>query len=164
MKTKDFVLRSLKLTDAQGYLECHQDKEAEENFSSVPKTLEEAKEEVKENIKEKKAFAIEVDGEFVGFINLETNNNPKYKHSAIVGYGIKKEFRGRGLATKAVIEITKYGFEKLKLKRISGMCRTHNKASQRVLEKAGYKLEGVLRKNKFKDGKYLDDMMWAKVK
>lgn len=44
------------------------------------------------------------------------------------------------------------------------MCRTFNKASARVLEKSGYKLEGILRKNKFKDGKYLDDMLWAKTK
>ena len=118
IKTKEFILRPLKVSDAQGYLECHQDEEAKENFTSVPKTLEESKKEIKDNIKEKKAFAIEVKGEFAGFINLEVNNHPRYKHSAIVGYGIKKDFRGKGLATKALKEITEYGFKELKLVRI----------------------------------------------
>jgi RimJ/RimL family protein N-acetyltransferase len=44
------------------------------------------------------------------------------------------------------------------------MCRTFNKASARVLEKAGYKYEGTIHKNKFLNGKYVDDMIWAKWK
>ena len=44
------------------------------------------------------------------------------------------------------------------------MCRTFNKASARVLEKAGYIHEGTLHKNKLSNGKYLDDMIWAKWK
>ena len=164
IKTKEFILRPITIKDAQGYLECHKDKEAQRNFMSIPKNLEEAKKEILHDSNKNIKFAIEVDGKFAGFINLELNDNPKYKHSAIIGYGIHPDFRGRGLATKATKEITNYGFKKLKLIRISGTCRTFNKASARVLEKAGYKLEGILRKNKFKDGKYLDDMVWAKVK
>ena len=68
------------------------------------------------------------------------------------------------MVTESVEKITSYGFDKLKLKRISGYCRTFNKASAKVLERAGYKLEGILRKNKFVKGKYLDDMVWGKVK
>jgi len=68
------------------------------------------------------------------------------------------------LATEAVKKVTSYGFKKLKLKRIYGYCRTFNKSSARVLEKAGYKLEGILRKNKYLRGKYVDDMVWGKVR
>ena len=164
IKTKDFILRPIRTSDAQGYLECHQDKDAKANFSSVPTTIKEARKEIIEDRKHKKRFAILVNGKFAGFINLELTSHPRYKHSAIVGYGIHKDFRGKGLATKALKVITEYGFNKLKLKRISGMCRTFNKASARVLEKAGYKHEGTLHKNKFSNGKYLDDMIWAKIK
>ena len=164
LKARGFVLRPIKLTDAQGYLECHQDEDAKANFTSVPMTLSEARKELEEDKKYNKKFAIIVKEEFAGFINLELTSHPRYKHSAIVGYGIHKDFRGLGLATKSLKKITTYGFNELKLKRISGMCRTFNKASARVLEKAGYKLEGILRKNKFSKGKYLDDMIWAKVK
>ncbi len=164
LKTKEFTLRSMSLADAQGYLECRQDKEAQRNFMSIPKNLKEASEEIKNSLKKGLLWAIEVDGSYAGFVHLETNTNPKYKHSAIIGFGIHPNFRGRGLATKAVKIVIDYGFNKLKLIRISGMCRTFNKASARVMEKAGFKLEGILRKNKFKDGKYLDDMVWAKVR
>jgi RimJ/RimL family protein N-acetyltransferase len=44
------------------------------------------------------------------------------------------------------------------------MGRAKNKASARVLEKAGYKLEGILKKNKCVDGEFLDDFLYAKVR
>jgi len=165
LKKNDLTLRPLTLKDVKNYLECHMDKDAKKNFSSFPKSLQEAKKELKQNPKmPRKAFAIIHKKQFCGFIDLELNNNPIYKHSAIIGYGIHKDFRNKGLATKAVKLITKYGFEKLKLKRIYGMCRSFNKASARVLQKAGYKHEGTLRKNKFLNGKYLDDLIWAKLR
>jgi len=66
--------------------------------------------------------------------------------------------------TKAGKMATKYFFEKYKLRRISGNVRTFNKASARVMEKSGYKLEGILRKNKLKEGKFMDDMVYSKVR
>jgi len=165
IKGKGFILKLMTIKDAQGYLECHKDKEAKKNFMSVPKNLKEARAEIKEGLTgEKLLWAIKVDDKFAGFIHLKLNKNPKHKHSATIGYGIHPEFRGRGLATGATKLVTKYGLNNLGLVRIDGWCRTFNKASARVMEKAGYKLEGILRKNKFKDGKYLDDMIWAKVK
>lgn len=151
--------------DLQGYLECHQDKEAKKNFMSVPKTLQEAKKEInyRDSEEHKLAWVIEVNGEFAGFVHLKLNNNPKHKHSAIIGYAIHPKYRGKGIATDAIKAVTKYAFKKLKLVRISAMCRTFNKASAKALENAEYKLEGILRKNKYKNGKYLDDMLWAKV-
>ncbi|MFT4309165.1 MAG: GNAT family N-acetyltransferase [Candidatus Woesearchaeota archaeon] len=168
IKTKEFLLRPIRVTDAKGYLECHQDDDAKANFTSVPKTIGEAREEILKGKKDRKTinkkFAIIVEGRFAGFINIELNNHPRYKHSANIGYGIHKDFRGKGIATKALKLITDYGFKELKLIRISGMCRTHNKASARVLEKAGYVHEGTLHKNKYMNGKYVDDMVWAKWK
>ncbi len=166
IKTKDFVLRSITLSkkDIQGYLECHLDKDAQRNFTNAPRTLTEAKSEIKKNMILPHYLAVEIDGRFAGFVHLELNKNPKYKHSAVIGFGLHKDFRGRGLGTKVVKTATNYGFRKLKLVRISGLCRPFNKASIRVLEKSGYKLEGVLKKSKFINGKYLDDMIWAKVR
>jgi RimJ/RimL family protein N-acetyltransferase len=155
---------TLSADDINSYLECHRDDEAKKNFMSVPEDLKEARKEVRHNSKDGLMLKIEAGGRFAGFIRLELNKNPRYRHSAIAGYGIHPGFRGRGLATKALRMVSAYGFKKLKLVRITGMCRTFNRASARVLEKAGFKLEGILRKNKLKDGKYLDDMLWAKVR
>ena len=170
IRTKDFILRPIRMDDAKMYLESQSDKEAKKGFMSTPKTLADANREIKERVLSVKkgtgeTFAIEINGEYAGFVNIhELTKKPRYKHTAVIGYCTHPKYRGRGITTKAVKLVTNYAFKKYHLKRISGWCRTFNKASARVLEKAGYKLEGILRKNKFKDGKYLDDMVWAKVR
>jgi RimJ/RimL family protein N-acetyltransferase len=165
IKARDFVLRLMTLKDAQGYLECHKDKEAQRNFMSVPKNLEEAKTEIKESLDAKNLlWAIEVGKEFAGFVHLRLSKDLTEKNSAVIGIGIHPAFRRRGLGTKATVLVTNYGFKKLGLRRICGYVRTFNKPSINLMKKSGFKLEGILRKSKFKDGKYLDNMVWAKVK
>ena len=159
------------MSDVQAFFECQQDKQAKMGFMTTPKTLAEAKKEVKEKIAEYKkkkphseSFVIDVDGNFAGFIAIHDLHEKYFEHRAKLSYCIHPNFRNKGLATKAVKAITPYAFKKYKLKRFWAWCRTYNKASARVLEKAGFKLEGILRKNKFKDGKYLDDMVFAIVR
>jgi [ribosomal protein S5]-alanine N-acetyltransferase len=172
IKTKDFILRHIKLSDLEGYFECQQDEKTKKGFMSVPKNISEARKELKEKIADYKktnpfgeCLAIEVDGEFAGYVEIShLTNNPYHKHKAEIGYCLHPKFRGKGITARAVRIVSEYAFKKYKLKRISGWCRTFNKASARVLEKAGFRLEGIFRKNKFKDGKYLDDMIWARVK
>jgi RimJ/RimL family protein N-acetyltransferase len=170
IKSKDFILRHIEMKDAKLYFESQLDKDAIKGFMKTPKTLNEAKKEIKHKLlaiknKTGETFAIVVDGEYAGYVELhELTKNPYHKHKAIIGYCMHPKYRGRGITTKAVKLVTAYSFKKYNLKRISGWCRTFNKASARVLEKSGYKLEGIMRKNKFRDGKYLDDMIWAKVK
>jgi len=171
IKTKEFNLRHFKMSDAKGYFECQQDKEAKKGFMTVPSSVEDAKKEVKKIISqyrrkkpENEQFVIEINNEFAGYVSIDDLNEKHFEHRAGIGYAIHPKFRGKGITTKAVKLITNYAFKKYNLKRIVGWCRTFNKASARVLEKAGYKLEGILRKNKCRDGKYLDDMIWAKVK
>lgn len=168
---KGFILRHFKLSDYKGYFDCQNDKEAKKSFMTTPKSLAKAKEEVNKitlEYKKKKPknehFAIEIDGQFAGYVSIDNLNEKFFEHRGGIGYCIHPKFRGQGVTTEAVALVTDYAFKKYKLKRIAGWCRTFNKASVRVLEKAGYKLEGILRKNKLKDGKYLDDMVWAKVR
>lgn len=57
-----------------------------------------------------------------------------------------------------------YAFKKYKLVGIEARGRTFNKGSARVLEKAGYALEGIHKKELCKKGVYLDNMYWAMVR
>ncbi len=170
IKTKQFILRPLRLTDAKRYFESNSDPVAKKGFMGTPKTLNDAKKEIVEKqiaLKNKtgETFAIESNGVYLGFVEIShLTNNPFHKHKAEIGYCMHPDSRGKGITTAAVKIVTAYAFKKYHLKRISGWCRTFNKASARVLEKSGYTLEGILRKNKIKDGKYVDDMVWAKVK
>jgi RimJ/RimL family protein N-acetyltransferase len=112
------------------------------------------------NLKEL-GFVIEIDKKAVGEIGL---HEIKKDHKAMMGYWLGKEYWGGGVMTRVVKAMTKHGFNKLKLKRIYAGVYSWNKASMRVLEKAGYKLEGVLKKDELKSGKYIDVYLYAKIK
>jgi [ribosomal protein S5]-alanine N-acetyltransferase len=66
--------------------------------------------------------------------------------------------------TEVVKEIIRYGFNELALRRIYAFVFPDNKASMRVLEKAGFIFEGILRKNVKKGDKLIDEYLFAKVK
>ncbi len=65
--------------------------------------------------------------------------------------------------TEAVSEFVNYCFKKFPLHRIYAEAYANNLASAHVLEKAGFVLEGRLRKNVVKDGKVLDSLLFAKT-
>ena len=169
--TKTLTLRHLKAGDLEGFYACQQDKDTQKNFMAPAKTLAEAKQKLQNNIAEYKkkkpeseTFAIIVNNQFAGFVAITHMHQDYFHHRAGIGYAIHPDFRGQGIATTAVKLATAHAFKTYPIRRIEGFCRTWNKASQRVLEKAGYHHEGTLRKNKCKDGKYLDDVVYAKVK
>jgi len=66
--------------------------------------------------------------------------------------------------SKVVIRFAEYAFEKFALNRLFAEPYHENTASVRVLEKAGFTLEGTLRANAFKDGKVLDQYLYAKIR
>ena len=105
-------------------------------------------------------FGIEVEGQVAGGIGLELHQDVE-RLSSELGYWLGEAFWGRGIITEAVRATTAYGFNKLGLKRIYAMPFATNRASARVLEKAGYLLEGVLRRAVIKDGKILDQLLYA---
>ena len=98
--------------------------------------------------------------EFAGVISLHTMNIQN--HTAEVGYWMEKSTRGRGICTSAVQVITEYGFVTLGFRRIDGLVDVENLASQKVLMKAGYEKEGILR-NKVtrEDGRQIDMALFA---
>jgi ribosomal-protein-alanine N-acetyltransferase len=169
IKTNKFILRPIKLEDSKEYYECFNDFIARKMFITYPKSIEDAIRKVKIKLndlrtKKGETFAIEINNKFIGFVEIHDLNKKHFKHRATIGYCIHKDYRGEGIVSKAVKIVSNYAFKKYKLKRLEGMCRDFNKASARVLEKCGFKLEGILRKNKFVNGRYLNDMLWAKVK
>jgi len=171
LKSRDIKLRPVRLADAEFLFRCERDPEARRNFMSAD-TRKEVISKIMESVKEmrKRApkserFAVEWNGQLVGEIGIRRDlDNKSEAHQARIGFMIHKDFRGRGINTEAVKLITNYAFKRYKVRRIWTYVRTFNTGSRRSLEKAGYKLEGVLRKNKFKDGKYLDDCIYAMVK
>ena len=106
------------------------------------------------------ARAIEVDGAAVGSISL-TLGTDVYRRSAELGYFLGEPFWGRGLMTAAVAAMCREGFGTWDIVRIYAEPYARNLASRRVLEKAGFTLEGTLRQCVCKNGEMLDACIYA---
>lgn len=108
-------------------------------------------------------FGIDLDGEVIGVIGVV----PKldiFRHSAEIGYWLGEPFWGRGLATEAVRAIVDYSFDRLDLTRLFAWVFDTNRSSVRVLEKAGFRAEGTMRRGALKDGQLIDTHLYAKLK
>ena len=105
-------------------------------------------------------FAIEVHNEAVGGIGLERKSDVE-RCSAEIGYWLGEDLWGKGIATAAVRTLSSYGIEVLSLSRIFAIPFANNLASTRVLEKAGYVREGVMRRGAIKEGIILDLALYA---
>jgi RimJ/RimL family protein N-acetyltransferase len=69
--------------------------------------------------------------------------------------------RGKGFGTEAIMIMVDYLFLSRGLMRVQATADVNNFASQRVLEKAGFKKEGVIRKSGFTRGKWTDDCLYS---
>jgi ribosomal-protein-alanine N-acetyltransferase len=105
-------------------------------------------------------WAIEADGQVVGGIGLELLSDVE-RVSAELGYWLGEAYWNRGIVTEAVREVTAESFRRLELTRVFALPFEENVASIRVLEKAGFVLEGTLRQSAIKDGVIRSQRLYA---
>ena len=110
-----------------------------------------------------RAFAVQHSGEAIGGLGFQVGVDIG-RVSAEMGYWISEAYWGRGFATRAVGAISEWAFAEYKLTRVFALVFSHNAPSIRVLEKAGFQCEGILRRSAVKNGVVLDQMMYAKVR
>lgn len=108
-------------------------------------------------------FAIDVEGFAAGAIGVRPREDV-YALTAELGYWLGEEFWNRGIVTEAVGAVTTYAFETLGVVRVYAEVFEWNPASMRVLEKAGFVKEAVLRKSARKDRQIIDQVLYAKVR
>ncbi len=109
------------------------------------------------------SFAIEYGREAVGGVGFQIGRDIA-RTSAEMGYWLSEEFWGRGIVTRAVTAMSDWALENYKLTRVFAMTFAHNAASIRVLEKAGFEREGVMRRSAIKNGVVVDQVLFAKVR
>jgi ribosomal-protein-alanine N-acetyltransferase len=107
-------------------------------------------------------FAIASDEELMGTIGLRLGEDV-YRHSAEVGYWLGEPILGRGIASRAVTTLADWGFENFGLLRIFAYVFSENGASMKVLEKAGFELEATMRRAVVKNGRVMDQMLYARL-
>jgi len=108
-------------------------------------------------------FAIVVDGTAVGGIGLVLKEDV-FRRSAEIGYWLGERFWGRGVVTEAVRAVSDYAFATFDLCRVYAGVFEWNPASMRVLEKAGYEFECRMKKSVTKDGRTIDELIYAMVR
>jgi [ribosomal protein S5]-alanine N-acetyltransferase len=105
-------------------------------------------------------FAIEGEGELVGAIGFEALRDER-RQGADIGYWIGEPYWGRGIATTALIDASRRAFAEFPFERLQASVYDWNPASMRVAEKAGYQLEGRMRRSVIKDGRVGDCLIYA---
>ena len=109
------------------------------------------------------ACAVCVDDRAVGSIGAFRRDNIHCR-TAELGYYLAEEYWGQGIMTGAVRTLCEKLFAETDILRIFAEPFVYNTGSRRVLEKAGFQLEGILKCNAFKNGQIQDMAMYALTK
>ena len=105
-------------------------------------------------------LAIANDEELIGNIGLYQQEDV-YRCSAELGYWLAEDFWGQGIATATTNAMSELAFSRSDLVRIFACVFETNIGSCRVLEKAGFTLEGVHRRAVLKDGRFLGEKVYG---
>lgn len=81
--------------------------------------------------------------------------------TAEIGYALSELYWNKGFITEAAKSVLSFGFNEMNTIRIEARCLVENIGSQRVMEKSGMTLEGVIRKGLFIKGKHRDIMLYS---
>lgn len=108
------------------------------------------------------SFALEVAGEAAGGLGLHLRGDVE-RVSAEVGYWLGEAHWGKGVLTAALRAFSPWAMQAFALTRLYALPFAGNRASRRVLEKAGFTLEAILRKSAIKGGVVVDQALYGLV-
>jgi len=164
---KRVVLRALRNSDAQSLYENAKDKEIS-FYTTLPNpyTLADAQKFIRNAKRDfgrgAYEFCIELDGKVIGMMSLTKVDSKNM--NAEVGYWLGMNYWKKGFASEALKLLVHFGFTKLNLVRIYAKVLHENIDSSLLLEKNGFKLEGRLRKNLFRNGIRYDTLLYGFLK
>lgn len=163
----DFLLRTWRIEDApvmQRYADNPNIAVNLRNAFPCPYTLTDAQAYIQSCLENRDAllYTIDINGEAIGSIGLFPQRDV-YEKSAELGYWLGEPFWGHGIMTQAIQQLCEEAFTTRGFCRIFAEPFADNLGSRRVLEKAGFSLEGILRKSVYKNGVFHDSCMYAYV-
>lgn len=148
IETNRLILREIEDCDLQGLFELDSDPEVHKYLGKSPiKSLQESKSTISYIRKQYEEDGIgrwavidKITNEFIGWAGLKYEKEVrKEMHYYDLGYRLKKQFWGQGIATETALESLNYGFINLNLKEIYAGAHVENVASNKVLQKVGLK-------------------------
>jgi ribosomal-protein-alanine N-acetyltransferase len=146
-------VRRSRVTDAEAILAIRKDPVTRRYQPLDPGTLAEQRRALAErgslplarDVDGKRQWIVTVDGQVAGWITLTIAE--RWHHSASVGYSLAPAFHGRGIMPAALSRVIPIAFDPagLALERLEAVAAVDNIASRRVLEKCGFRFEGIAR-------------------
>lgn len=105
---------------------------------------------------------VELESDVVGSVSLKNiSHSMAY---AEIEYGIAEEHHGKGVATAAVTLLVSRIFRETSLRKLMAFVHDKNQASRRVVEKLGFRQEGLLREHYVIGGRPVDEVLYALLK
>ena len=108
-------------------------------------------------------FAIVVDGKAVGGIGIVLQTDVE-RISAEIGYWLGEKYWNRGITTEVIKQMVQYAFANFPLQKIHAPVFDFNIASHKVLQKAGFECEAILKQAAIKNGKIIDLHYYSFIK
>jgi len=168
--TPRLIMRALRQSDAPAVFKLYSDPETVRYWGNdlITETGE-AEELVRINLEWVAAgdcyyWAIEhrASGEVIGTCTIFKIDERNRR--AEIGYILNRSFWRQGLMTEAIIALIEFSFDMLDLHRLEADTDPNNTASNRLLEKFGFKREGYFRERWWVHGQWLDSDMWGLLK
>jgi ribosomal-protein-alanine N-acetyltransferase len=164
LETPRLVLRELRPDDAAAAFAFYADPDVVRYYDSPLARVEQARQEIAHHRRrfetgEAIRWGIVVKGEgrvagTCGYLARDT----ACRH-AMLSYVLARRHWNKGLMTEALGAVVRFGFERYGLHRIEAQVAVPNRASLRVLQKLGFRQEGLLRERFFVDGRFHDEAM-----
>lgn len=170
LETPRLVLRELSAEDAIAVQEWATDPDVYRYMEWGPNTFAQTQEFLRRAVtlrleSPRRTFelgvVLQATGRLVGACGLRVRS-PEHA-IADIGYALRRDAWGQGLATEAARALVEFGLRTLALHRIWATCHVDNARSARVLEKVGMLREGRLRENVLKDGAWRDSFLYALI-
>lgn len=170
LETKRLRLRKIEGSDANSIFNYLSDPEVMKYYGLEPfKSLDDAHAEIswyqdilKEQTGIRWGITLKNDEKVIGscgFLNTVSNH-----FRTDIGFELSKQYWGQGIASEAMNAIIEYAFQQTDIQRIQALIEPLNKASQKMVERAGFLQEGLLRKYEYTCGKFDDLYMYGLLK
>jgi ribosomal-protein-alanine N-acetyltransferase len=166
----DIILREIEISDASDYFDYMSRKEMESFLTkdNMPESLEKATEEVqywRSLFPSKRsiywAIALKDTNKMIGTAGFNVISFPNSR--AELSYDLSPDYWGKGIMLKSIKGILTFSDQGLEIVRVQATVITDNERSIKVLERCGFKKEGILEKYEVVEGQHKDYYMYGRV-
>lgn len=170
LETERFLLRQGTMADAPGYFAIfsnpdvtkYYDLETFTELAQAEDLLRRAQAGYEEHKRIRWIIVPKGEDAMIGSIGFHSWDKGDFK--AEIGYELRRERWGQGVIAEVMPFVLAYGFQHLQLNRVEAQFHPLNSGSRRVLEKAGFQREGLLRDYAFMKGQFLDVEVYSLLK